>query len=321
MAPIVFSPRYTIEIGAHVFRTAKYAGVRDALLLRGIAVPEDFIEPQAASWEDLSLVHTSDYLDALRDQTMTADEADALDIDSSPHVVEGFRLMAGGTTLAARIALGQPFTGVVDTSSDRPSAVYRRRTRQLGIHIGGGFHHACEDHGEGFCLFHDVAVAIRVLKRERAISRAAVVDCDVHHGNGTAFIFAAERSVFTFSIDQADNYPAFKPNGSLDIHLPDYTDDETYLRQLSGALPRVFASGPDIVFYLAGADPYEEDKLGGLSLTKEGLRRRDRLVFGAARELGVPVVITLAGGYAQDLRDTVDIHTTTIEEGIRAFET
>jgi acetoin utilization deacetylase AcuC-like enzyme len=162
-------------------------------------------------------------------------------------------------------------------------------------------------------------VAIRLLKRERRITRAAVVDCDVHHGNGTAFIFAGDRSVFTFSIDQEHNYPAFKPHGSLDIHLPDYTDDETYLRHLAGALPRVFASGPDIVFYLAGADPFEEDQLGGLSLTKEGLRRRDRMVFHAAKELNVPLVVTLAGGYARRVEDTVEIHAATIEEAIRMF--
>jgi acetoin utilization deacetylase AcuC-like enzyme len=265
-----------------------------------VAAPCDFVAPEPASWDDLALVHTDDYLDRLRRGTMSADEQAQLEIDMSPGVVEGFRLMTGGTLLAARIALGTH--------------------GHVGLHLGGGFHHACEDHGEGFCLFHDVAVAIRVLKREKVIVRAAVIDCDVHHGNGTAFIFAGDRSVFTFSMHQEHNYPSFKPNSTLDIHLPDYADDELYLRQLAGALPRVFASGPDVVFYLAGADPFEQDQLGGLGLTQEGLRRRDRLVFNAALELNIPVVVTLAGGYARRLSDTVDIHATTVEEAIRVFE-
>ncbi len=319
MPSIVYSPRYRIPVGSHVFPTQKYALVRDVLLSRHLAAAGEFVEPEPATWEDLALVHTTDYLDSLRHQTLSVDEARQLEIDSSPAVVEGFRLMVGGTLLAARIALGQSPPGSIPPRPDGASD-FSPRTRRLGVHLGGGFHHACEDHGEGFCLFHDVAIAIRVLKRERAISRAAVVDCDVHHGNGTAFIFAHDRTAFTFSIDQEDNYPEFKPQSSLDVHLPAYTDDETYLRLLASALPRVFASGPDIVFYLAGADPYEHDKLGGLSLTKDGLRRRDRLVFNGARELNLPVVVTLAGGYAERVEDTVDIHAATVEEAIRAYE-
>ncbi len=309
MAPIVFSPRYHIDIGPHVFPTVKYPLVRQALIARRLAAPSDFIEPEPVSWETLALVHTDEYLEKLRCGTMSADEQAQLEVNPSPAVVEGFRLMTGGTLLAARLALG-----------DGPSHPASRPTRQLGVHLGGGFHHACEDHGEGFCLFHDVAVAAKVLKREKAIGRAAIVDCDVHHGNGTAFIFAGDRWVFTFSMHQESNYPAFKPNSTLDIPLPDYADDEFYLRQLAGALPRVFASAPDIVFYLAGADPFEGDQLGGLGLTRAGLRRRDRLVFHAARELNIPTVVTLAGGYARRLEDTVDIHAATVEEAIRIFE-
>jgi acetoin utilization deacetylase AcuC-like enzyme len=319
MAAIVFSPRYQIDIGSHVFPTLKYPLVRQALIDRHVAAPCDFVAPEPASWEDLALVHTDDYLGTLREGTMSADEQAQLEIDMSPGVVEGFRLMTGGTLLAARIALGAHGCSPPDERRDVPREA-RRPTRNVGLHLGGGFHHACEDHGEGFCLFHDVAVAIRVLKREKAIVRAAVVDCDVHHGNGTAYIFAGERSVFTFSMHQENNYPSFKPNSTLDIHLPDYADDELYLRQLAGALPRVFASGPDLVFYLAGADPFEQDQLGGLGLTREGLRRRDRLVFNAALELDIPVVVTLAGGYARRLEDTVDIHATTIEEALRLFD-
>ncbi len=318
MAAIVYSPRYHIDLGAHVFPTSKYPRLRDALVARRLAAPSDFVEPEAAEWDDLALVHTTDYLDKLRAGTMSVEEQAHLELDPTPSVVEGFRLMCGGTVLAGRLALGlvRP-PGIVERPGGDPGA--HRPTQGLGLHLGGGFHHASEDHGEGFCMFNDVAVAIRVLQRDGAIARAAIVDCDVHHGNGTAFIFAGDRSVFTFSMHQEHNYPAFKPHSSLDVHLPDYADDELYLRHLVGALPRVLASGPDIVFYLAGADPFEEDKLGGLSLTKEGLRRRDRLVFAAARELDLPVVVTLAGGYAHNVDDTVDIHAATMEESIRTF--
>lgn len=314
MAAIVYSPRYHIDLGQHVFPTSKYPRLHDALLVRRLAAKSDFVEPEAATWDDLALVHTPGYLEKLRGATMSLDEQAQLELTPTPSVVEGFRLMCGGTLLAGRLALG---LALAPGNANHPGA--RRPTRGLGLHLGGGFHHACADHGEGFCMFNDVAVAIRVLKRDGAISRAAIVDCDVHHGNGTALIFAGDRSVFTFSMHQARNFPVFKPHSSLDVHLPDYADDELYLRHLVGALPRVLASGPDIVFYLAGADPFEEDKLGGLSLTKEGLRRRDRLVFAAARELNLPVVVTLAGGYAHSVDDTVDIHAATMEEGMRTF--
>jgi acetoin utilization deacetylase AcuC-like enzyme len=313
MPPVVYSRRYDIDIGTHVFPTCKYRLLHDALLERRVVQQDDFVEPEAASWETLGLVHTPDYLEKLREGTLSPDEEAELEIRWTADVVDGFRLMTGGTILAAELALAAP------PAAARPAEAPYRDTSGLGLHLGGGFHHACEDHGEGFCIFNDVAVAVRRLKQQRRIGRAAIIDCDVHHGNGTAFIFTGERSVFTFSIDQDRNYPTFKPAGSLDIHLPDYTDDESYLRHLAGALPRVFASGPDVVFYLAGADPFEEDQLGGLSLTKDGLRRRDRMVFAAARELKVPVVVTLAGGYARRLEDTVDIHAATVEEAIRAF--
>jgi acetoin utilization deacetylase AcuC-like enzyme len=316
MAALVFSPAYHIDIGSHVFPTVKYPKVREALIARRAARPSDFVEPEPASWDDLALVHTDDYLDKLRDGTMAADEQAQLEVAPTSAVVEGFRLMAGGTLLASRVALGiaPPRADLIEANAVRPTA-------RLGAHVGGGFHHACEDHGEGFCLFHDVAVAIRVLRRDKAIRRAAIIDCDVHHGNGTAFIFAGDRSVFTFSIHQEHNYPTFKPHSTLDINLPDYADDELYLRQLAGALPRIFSTGPDLVFYLAGADPFRDDQLGGLSLTKPGLRRRDRLVCSAARELNLPLVVTLAGGYARNVDDTADIHAATIEEAIRIFGT
>ena len=175
-------------------------------------------------------------------------------------------------------------------------------------------HHAFPNHGEGFCPFNDVAVAVRVLQAH-GIQRVAIVDLDVHHGNGTAFIFESDPRVFTFSMHQQHNYPVWKPRGSLDIGLPDGTSDQTFLRQLEQALPAVMASDPQCVFYLAGADPYEDDQLGGLRLTKHGLRERDRMVIDTVRRAGVPLVITLAGGYARNVEDTVAIHVATIEKG------
>jgi acetoin utilization deacetylase AcuC-like enzyme len=184
-------------------------------------------------------------------------------------------------------------------------------------HIGGGLHHAFPNHGEGFCPFNDVAVAIRVLQT-RGIERAAVIDLDVHHGNGTAFVFEADLRVFTFSMHQQHNYPMWKPRGSLDIGLADGCGDRTFLQELAQALPKVMASDPECVFYLAGADPYEHDQLGGLRLSREGLRQRDRLVIETVRSAGVPLVITLAGGYARNVDDTVAIHVATIEEACLA---
>jgi acetoin utilization deacetylase AcuC-like enzyme len=206
----------------------------------------------------------------------------------SPAVAEGFRLMTGGTQLAATFALADG----------------------VAVHLGGGLHHAFAGHGEGFCLLNDVAVSIRALQRDGHIRRAAVIDCDVHHGNGTAAIFAADSSVFTFSIHQQHNYPLFKPASDLDIGLADGTGDETYLHDLELVLPEVLASRPDLVYYLAGADPYREDQLGGLALSLEGLRHRDQMVLAATRE--VPVAIVLAGGYARQVDDTVAIHVATV---------
>lgn len=297
---IVYSPRYHLDLGSHVFPTVKYEGVRQRLLERRVAGPADFAEPVPATWDDLALVHTADYLEKLQHGRLSLEEIAQMEIPWSREIVEGFRLMAGGTLLAAREAVGQGWTIV--------------------IHVGGGFHHAFCNHGEGFCMFNDVAVAIRRLKRDGAIARAAIVDCDVHDGNGTAAIFTGERSVFTFSIHQLHNYPAFKPPGTLDVALDDQAMDEEYVEELCEALPRVFRSRPEILFYLAGADPYEDDQLGGLRLTKRGLRERDRLVFDAAREARVPVVVTLAGGYARHLEDTVDIHVATVEEAKAALE-
>ena len=292
---VIYSPRYHIDIGTHVFPTAKYHLLAERI--RGAHPDVRFVGAEPASWEDLARVHTEDYLRKLRSGDFDYSELAQLEIPWSPEVVDGFRLMTGGTLIATELAL--------ETGPAVPRPVF---------HIGGGFHHAFASHGEGFCLFNDVAVAIRMLQAAAAVERAAVLDLDVHHGNGTAFIFGREPRVFTFSMHQEHNYPAVKPCGSLDVGLEDGTGDELYLRRLEASLPRVFASEPGIVYYLAGADPFVEDQLGGLSLSKSGLRIRDRLVLRACAAEQIPVVVLLAGGYARHLDDTVDIHYNTFLE-------
>ncbi|HEU5255424.1 MAG TPA: histone deacetylase [Vicinamibacterales bacterium] len=292
---VLYSPRYLIDIGLHIFPTRKYQLVHARLVQEGVIAPRNVIEPEAAAWDDLALVHTREYLTKIRDGTLSPDDLAQLELPWSPEMVEGFRVMVGGTIEAARLAVEHG--GIV-------------------AHIGGGLHHAFPNHGEGFCPFNDVAVAIRVLQRE-GVQRAAVIDLDVHHGNGTAFIFESDSSVFTFSMHQQYNYPMWKPRGSLDIGLIDGIGDADYHRQLEEALPAVMASNPECLFYLAGADPYEQDQLGGLRLTLDGLRARDRIVIDQARRNRLPMVIVLAGGYARRVEDTVAVHTATMKEAAR----
>jgi acetoin utilization deacetylase AcuC-like enzyme len=309
---VAYSARYHIDIGPHVFPTRKYQLVHGRLLQAGIVRATDVVEPRPATWDELALVHTADYLRGLRDGTLSPDEAAQLELPWSAEMVDGFRLMTGGTVDAARISCGGAQFGIGNLE-------FGMRTEfQIACHVGGGLHHAFPNHGEGFCPFNDVAVAIRVLQ-QRGLARAAVVDLDVHHGNGTAFIFESDPRVFTFSMHQQHNYPMWKPRGSLDIGLPDGTRDAAFLEKLDGALPAVLAHRPECVFYLAGADPYEDDQLGGLRLTKDGLRQRDRMVIEAVRGAAVPLVICLAGGYARRVEDTVDIHVATIEEARAAL--
>ncbi len=293
---LVWSPRYQFDLGSHVWPTAKYARVRERLLAARTVEASAFVEPEPASWHDLGLVHTPGYLETVRSGRFSPDELARLELPWSPAITEGFRLMVGGTIAAARAALDEG----------------------LAVHLGGGLHHAFADHGEGFCLFNDVAVAVRVLQRAGRIRRAAVVDLDVHQGNGTAQIFAGDPTVFTFSMHQEHNYPLDKPPSDLDIGLLDGTGDAAYLQALEAALPRVLASAPDLLCYLAGADPFADDELGGLALTREGLRRRDRLVLKHGMAARVPVVVVLAGGYARRLDDTVAIHVATVEEALAA---
>jgi len=308
---IVYSARYQIDIGLHVFPTEKYRRVHDRLIETGVCGASDVVEPEPASWDDLALVHTPDYLAKLRSGAMAIEDIAQLELPWSPEVVEGFRLMVGGTIAAASIA-----TTHRESPLTNPAKPQAPSPKPLGIHLGGGLHHAFPNHGEGFCPFNDVAVAVRVLQR-RGLERVAIVDLDVHHGNGTAFIFESDPRVFTFSMHQQHNYPMWKPRGSLDIGLADGTHDATYLAALEGALPEVMAHRPECVFYLAGADPYEDDQLGGLRLSKDGLRARDRLVVDAVRRVSAPLVVVLAGGYARRIEDTVAIHTATVEEALR----
>jgi acetoin utilization deacetylase AcuC-like enzyme len=292
---VVFDPSYEVDIGPHVFPTRKYRLVRDRLLAEEVITESDLVSPQPASDEELALAHTPEYLQKVEACRFTIAELMLLEIPFSPEVGAAARLCAGGSIATARLAL----------------------ERGVAVHLGGGFHHAFADHGEGFCVINDVAVAIRTLQHAGEIRRAAVIDCDVHHGNGTAAIFAAEEATLTFSIHQEHNYPLVKPPSDLDVGLADGTGDEEYLARLAENLSdELRCHAPDLAFYLAGADPYREDQLGGLGVTLEGLAERDAFVLGTLRELGVPAAIVLAGGYAWRPEDTVAIHCATVRAAL-----
>jgi acetoin utilization deacetylase AcuC-like enzyme len=291
---LVYHPDYDLHLGDHVFPSQKYRLVRERLLAEGLATPDDFVQPEPASDEDVLLVHEPGWIQRLKTGTLDFQELLRLEIPYSRKMVRAVFLATGGSILAARLALEDG----------------------VAFNLSGGFHHAFPDHGEGFCAIHDVAVALRRLQRDGLIRRAMVVDCDVHQGNGTAYIFRADPSVFTISIHQYNNYPSLKPPSDIDIHLPDETGDEEYLELLSQAYLKALDDfRPDLVAYVAGADPYELDQLGGLSLTLEGLKERDRLVFQAALDHGAAVFVTLAGGYAVNVDDTVRIHVNTVKAG------
>ncbi|HWB85510.1 MAG TPA: histone deacetylase [Bryobacteraceae bacterium] len=286
----VYHDGYDLHLGAHVFPSQKYRWLHDRLIRTGFATVEDFIAPGAATDEDVLRVHDRGWVERLKNGLLTYQEIQRLEIPYSRRMVEAFWLAAGGTILAGKLALAQG----------------------IGFNIGGGFHHAFPEHGEGFCAINDIAIGIRHWQHEGSVRRVMVVDCDVHHGNGTAAIFAEDQSVFTLSIHQWNNYPSEKPLSRMDIHLADGTGDERYLSRLAnGYRAALTVFPPDLIVYVAGADPYEFDQLGGLMLTFEGLRERDRLVIETALEAGIPVVIVLAGGYAQDVEDTITIHANT----------
>jgi acetoin utilization deacetylase AcuC-like enzyme len=291
MYKVFYTPRYYADIGeGHVFPIRKFELVRDRLLGEGTLAPSEIIEPQPAPVADVLLVHTEDYVTRLRAGSLTPRELRRLGLPWSKALVRRSFLATGGTTSAARTALASG----------------------IASNLAGGTHHAFPERGEGFCVLNDTAVAIRTLRRDNSIERAAVVDLDVHQGNGTATIFEGDPAVFTFSMHGAKNYPIFKARSTLDVELPDGTGDEEYLRTLAEHLPRVFAHRPDIVFYLGGADPFAGDKLGRLSLSIEGLRARDEFVLSECRARGVPVATVMSGGYAADIDDTVEIHCNTI---------
>ncbi len=315
---LIYSDGYYLPIGQHVFPAQKYRLIYQRLITSGIAEQSDFVEPKPASDRDILLVHTSEYVYRLQYGMLSAAEELQMEIPYSEELVDSFWLAAGGSILAAEHALEDG----------------------VAFNVGGGFHHAFPNHGEGFCMIHDVAVAIRRMQKDGKIKRAMTVDCDVHQGNGTAAIFGRSQTVqrnlpswgttvpevpkaavaesdgsdvFTISLHQANNYPMVKPPSSIDVNLPDHTTDEQYLGWLEDALSsglRQFT--PDLLCYVAGADPYKEDQLGGLDLTIEGLKKRDELVFRAAKAKDIPVMVTFAGGYAQNVEDTITIHSNTV---------
>ncbi len=313
---LVYSDDYFLPIGAHVFPAEKYKRVHDRLIESAVAVPSDFVSPRPATDEDVLLVHTPQYVQKLRTGTLSAREELQLEIPYSPELVRAFWLAAGGSILAADYALNE----------------------DIAISIGGGFHHAFPDHGEGFCMINDIAIAIRRMQCDEKIRTAMTVDCDVHQGNGTAVIFApagfpgnrvgmtgaasladmarvrrVSSDVFTISLHQENNYPAFKPPSSLDLNLPDGIGDDEYLACLGNAISMGLSKfRPELISYVAGADPYRDDQLGGLLLSIEGLKERDALVFRLAKAEGIPVMVTLAGGYAHKLEDTITIHSNTV---------
>ncbi len=288
---VFYNPRYYAHIGeGHVFPIRKFELVRDRLLNESTLELSELVEPQPAPIADVLLVHTEEYVTRLRAGALTSRELRRLGLPWSKALVRRSFLAAGGTMGAARAALDEG----------------------IASNLAGGTHHAFAERGEGFCVLNDVAIAIRTLRRDKLIERAAVVDCDVHQGNGTATIFADEANVFTFSMHGAKNYPLFKARSTLDAELPDGTGDDEYLQTLAEHLPRVFAHSPDIIFYLGGADPYAGDKLGRLSLSIGGLRARDELVLSECRGHGVAVATVMSGGYAASLNDTVEIHCNTI---------
>jgi acetoin utilization deacetylase AcuC-like enzyme len=297
--PIIYSESYYVDIGDHVFPTSKYKLLKKRIdsdeLLRDKC---EFVLPEKVTDEEVLTVHTGEYISKLKTGNLSAEEIATMEVPYSKELAEASFTCCGGTLTAVRRAI----------------------KGKAAVHLGGGFHHAFPDHGEGFCVLNDVAVSIKVLQEEGSIKKALVVDCDVHQGNGTAFTFQEDSSVFTFSIHQEKNYPFHKPPSDLDIGLSDFTRDKEYLAQLYDKVPKIINTfKPDLILYVAGADPYEGDQLGNLALSKEGLRERDNFVYTQARNFDVPVAVTLAGGYAVDREDTVDIHFGTIEECVKVF--
>jgi acetoin utilization deacetylase AcuC-like enzyme len=316
---LVYHDGFYLPLGTHVFPGEKYRLIHERLLKTGAAAASDFVQPQTIALEDVVRVHERSYVERLINGTLSEEEILQMELPYSKALVDATLMGCGGTLETARLAL----------------------RNGAACSIGGGFHHAHRDHGEGFCILHDVAIALARLLHDREIQRAMVIDLDVHDGNGTAAIFppAGEHrrkslvygvasgsmmpstdGVFTLSMHQQNNYPAYKPPSSLDVPLADGTNDAEYLEALEGALDAAFAHfRPQLIAYIAGADPYVEDKLGGLALTIDGLKHRDRTVFRAAQAAGAPVFSVYAGGYAMRVEDTVTIHANTVLAAAEVF--
>ncbi|MFC1582620.1 histone deacetylase [Planctomycetota bacterium] len=297
MVYFVYHDNYFCDIGTHVFPMQKFRAIRDRLKDEAGVPAEQFLVPEAAGRAMLELVHTDDYLDDLENLRQTAAIL-ASELPISAEIVQAYKLCAGGSALA--------FEKALDCG--------------CAINLAGGFHHAFPDHGEGFCYIHDIAVAVRHIQATTDIKRFAVIDCDLHQGNGTAVIFQRQPEVFTFSIHQEYLYPK-KEHSDLDIGLDLGTDDDTYLNHLRTELPRIVEEHkPQLIAYIAGADPFKEDQLGNLMLTKEGLSQRDRIIFSLAKDNDIPVAVGLAGGYARDVTDTVDIQFKMCLNAIEIFD-
>lgn len=289
---LVYSDAYWMtDFGQHIFPVKKYRLIYEKLLYMG-AKKENFLSPYPASEEDLLLVHTAKYIKKLETNTLSQSEIATMELPFSPKIMNFARLSVGGTVLAAEIAMEEG----------------------LSVHIGGGFHHAFSDHGEGFCILNDVAVALEKLRNNQKFNKAMVVDCDVHQGNGTASIFFKKNYAFTFSIHQMDIYPSQKAKSSVDVEMWSGDGDDKYLSKLFDYFPSLYKEiRPGLIFFLAGADPFEKDQLGSLNLSMDGLIKRDMIIIKEARKLNIPVVIVFGGGYAYDIKDTVAIHVNTIK--------
>jgi acetoin utilization deacetylase AcuC-like enzyme len=293
------SARFTIALpDGHRFPITKYARIRDEIVARGLLPARAIEEPDRAERWTLEQVHTPSYVDAVHEGTLSAPEVRRLGFPWSAQLRERSLRTVQGTIEAAHDALDSG----------------------LGVNLAGGTHHAFPGHGEGFCVFNDVAIAIRILQRAGRITRAAVVDLDVHQGNGTAHVFADDADVFTFSMHGARNYPFRKERSALDVELDDGCGDAAYLAALEAHLgPVLDTARPELVFYLGGADPFVHDRFGRLGMSIAGLGARDRRAFDAFRRRGLPVAVTMAGGYARDLEDVVTIQANTVEAALAAY--
>jgi len=279
----------------HRFPMTKYARLRARVVEAGLVAPGDLIVPEAATDGQILRAHDADYLRRVVEGTLAVDEVRDLGFPWSPGLVERSRRSSGATVAACRAAL-------------RVGAA---------VNLAGGTHHAFRDRCGGYCVFNDAAIAARAVQAEGLARRVAVIDADVHQGDGTASILAGDPTVFTFSIHGANNYPLRKQASDLDVELPDGADDAAYLQALERGLDEAIdLARADLAIYLAGADPFVGDRLGRLALTKAGLAERDRFVFGRCRAAGIPVAVAMAGGYARDVQDTVDIHFETVRQAV-----